>query len=121
MRMDLRNSLQVFILAVCMLAMSGCATRIFEPRPADQGAFVERMVSQVDGPVRVSATVPTAEEIIALTDLDLYKQGFQPVWLKVENNGSQQVRVALYSIDDEYFSPMEVAWAFRKRYTDDSR
>lgn len=116
-----RNLRLVVVLAIFTVFTSGCATRVFEPGAVERSEFVDRLVIQEDGPVRISATVPTAEEIIALTGLDLHDEGIQPVWLKVENNGSRPVRVALYSIDDEYFSPMEVAWAFRKRYTDDSR
>ena len=109
------------VLLVLVLVTSGCATRMFEPAPADQAAFLDRVVVREAGPVRISATVPTAEEFEALTGLDLHAEGMQPVWLKLENNGSQRVRVALYSIDDQYFSPLEVAWAFRKRYTREGR
>jgi hypothetical protein len=100
---------------------SGCATRVFNGVQVENGDFVDRVITQEDGAVRVSATVPTADEVIELIGLDLYGSDIQPVWLKVENNDTRPLRVALYSIDDEYFSPMEVAWAFRKRYTDDSR
>ncbi|MEJ2094719.1 MAG: LssY C-terminal domain-containing protein [Gammaproteobacteria bacterium] len=31
------------------------------------------------------------------------------------------VRVTLFSIDEDYYSPLEVAWLYRKRFTKDSR
>jgi len=61
--------------------------------------------------------VPGADEMEALTSLDLYSQGIQPVWLRIENLGDKRIRVALWSIDDEYFSPMEVAWKNRGGYS----
>ncbi len=109
----------VFI--VFLLLASGCATRPFEARDVDKAAFLDRIVTQQQGAVRISATVPTAEEVIAITGLDLYARGIQPVWLRVENNDSRQVRVALLSIDSEYYSPMEVAWYFRKGYSKDGK
>ena len=104
-----------------MLIASGCATRMFEVPDVSYASFVDRSVTQTIGKVRISATVPTAEEVVAISGLDLYQKGIQPVWLRVENNESQRVRVALYSIDDEYFPPMEVAWYFRKGYSRDGR
>jgi hypothetical protein len=104
-----------------LLIASGCASRPFEAPDLKSPAFLDRVVTQEDGNVRISATVPTAEEVIALTGLDLYDKDIQPVWLRVENNDSRQIRIALYSIDDEYYSPMEVAWYYRGGYSDEGR
>ena len=60
--------------------------------------------------------MPDAKETLALTGIDLYQQGIQPVWFEVTNLGEQPVRAALRSVDAEYFSPMEVAWKYRKRF-----
>lgn len=57
----------------------------------------------------------------ALTGLDIYSQGIQPVWLQVKNSGQKLVRVALWSIDDEYYSPLEVAWKNRGGYSNSGR
>jgi len=108
------------LLAV-LLVTSGCATRPFEAREIDKASFIDRVVSQEQGGVRISAAVPTAGEVIAFTGLDLYAQNIQPVWLEVENNESRPVRVALYSIDNEYYSPMEVAWYYRKGYSSEGK
>ena len=71
--------------------------------------------------MRVAAAVPDAKETLALTGLDLYQQGIQPVWLEVTNLGEQPVRTAVRSVDENYFSPMEVAWKYRKRLSEKGR
>ena len=65
--------------------------------------------------------MPSAEETRALFGLDLYAQGIQPVWLHAENSGDWRIRVALRSVDDDYFSPLEVAWLNHGGHTKDAR
>lgn len=45
----------------------------------------------------------------------------QPVWLEIENSGSQPVRYALSSTDRLYFSPYEVAYKNRGGFSDEAR
>lgn len=99
------------------LAISACASKPFESPSIGTATFVERSLSQTQDIVTVTAAVPGAEETEALLGLDLYAQGIQPVWLKVENRGENRVRVALLSVDREYFSPQEVAYTNRKPYS----
>jgi hypothetical protein len=47
----------------------------------------------------------------------LYEQGIQPIWLEVENTGETPMRITLWSIDPDYFSPLEVAWMNRGGYS----
>lgn len=98
------------------LVISACASKRFESQSVETATFVERSISQTNGPVSVSAAVPGPEETEALLGLDLYAQGIQPVWLEVENRGESTVRVALWSVDREYYSPLEVAYINRKPY-----
>jgi hypothetical protein len=81
----------------------------------------DRAESQSDGAVRVSAAVPGREETAAIFGIALYDQGIQPVWLEIENSGTEQVRYALVSTDSEYFSPLEVAYKNRGGYSDEAR
>ncbi|WP_116364554.1 hypothetical protein [Parahaliea mediterranea] len=83
----------------------------------EQAGFIARGVSQHQGPVRVTAAVPDAGETRALTGLDLYQQGIQPLWLQVQNNSEHTLRLALASIDPDYFSPIEVAYMNRSRFS----
>ena len=108
-RIQLSNP-RICILLLAVLATAGCATRPFEAGVPEQQDFIGRGVTQEIEQLKVTAAVPTAEETEALTGLDLYGSGIQPVWLRVANGQDRPVRVALRSIEDEYFSPMEVAW-----------
>jgi hypothetical protein len=111
----------VFPLALLLIA-SGCASQSFiPPTAADAATFISRGSTQTEGSVRVTAAVPSAEETEAILGLDLYSQGIQPVSLIVTNLGEKSARVALVSVDEEYFSPLEVAWQNRKPYSKEGR
>ena len=101
--------------------LAACATAPFDAAPVDRQPFAERAVVQTQQTVRVAAAVPDADETRRLTGLDLYAKGIQPVWLQVTNLGDQRVRAALHSVDEEYFSPMEVAWKYRNRFSKQGR
>jgi hypothetical protein len=89
--------------------------------PIESATFTERTVTQLQDDVRVTVAVPGAAESETLTGLDLYSEGIQPVWLQVENRGEKRIRAALWSVDAEYYSPMEIAWKYRKPYSDEGR
>jgi hypothetical protein len=105
------------LILLLTLMLSACATRSFQTLPVDSSAFIERAITQSQEPIQVTAAVPGTDEMRALTGLDIYSQGIQPVWLSVKNSDKKVVRVALWSIDDEYFSPLEVAWKNRSGYS----
>lgn len=106
--------LSVFVLA-------GCAAHSFAPTPVSAIAFESRAITEIQGPVRVSTAVPDAEETERLFGVPLYESGLQPVWLEIENQGEGPVRLALVSLDPEYFSPSEVAYMHRKGFSDEGR
>jgi hypothetical protein len=110
------------MLSLCFsVAISGCASKAFIASPIESATFIERAITQKQETVSVTAAVPSAEETISLIGLNLYAQGIQPVWLQAENRGEEPVRVALWSIDEAYFSPMEVAWKNRKAFSHEGR
>ena len=100
-----------------MSLLTACASTY---RGSDLGSasFLQRAQTQVEGDLTVRAAVPDAAETLALTGLDLYAQGIQPVWLEVENSGDHLARLSMWSIDPEYFSPIEVAYINRKQFSD---
>jgi len=108
--------LPALVFVSCLVLLGGCATAPFVASPVNQASFMERAVEQTDGTVRVVAAVPDANETQDLIGLDLYGEGIQPVWLQVSNLGDTRVRTAPHSIDPAYFSPLEVAWKFRRKY-----
>ncbi len=112
-----RDYLRPLLLVVLLTTLSACGTQSYQGTQLSEAGFLQRAVVQQQGEVTVSAAVPTAEETIALTGLDLYEQGIQPVWIKIENNSESNARALLWSIDREYFSPIEVAYTNRKRFS----
>ena len=81
----------------------------------------DRAESQSNETVRVSSAVLGREEAEAIFGVALYDQNIQPVWLEIENKGSEQVRYAMVSTDGEYFSPLEVAYTNRSGFSDEAR
>jgi hypothetical protein len=104
-----------------IILVSGCAGKSFVAPAADSATFIERGETQTQGTIRVTAAVPGAEETESIIGLDLYSQGVQPVWLTVTNTGEKPARAALVSVDDEYYSPLEVAWINRDPYSKEGR
>jgi hypothetical protein len=105
---------------LCLLLMSGCGAQPYRGSDVQAAPFLGRAIVQEDGPLRVAAAVPDAREALVLTGVDLYQQGIQPVWLKVENTGDTPARIALWSIDRYYFSPIEVAYMNRRQFSSGS-
>lgn len=106
---------------VTLLVLFGCAVTPFYIPTIDPAGFMARGITQHKGDVVVTAAVPSREEVETLFGLDLYEDDIQPVWLEVENRGDQRVRIAHYSVDRDYFSPLEIAWTYRKKFASSSR
>jgi hypothetical protein len=100
-----------------LLLLVGCSFQPYHGGTVAEASFLQRSITQELGPLRVTAAVPDAEETKALIGLDLYEQGIQPVWLKVDNLGSVRARITFWSIDRDYFSPIEVAYKNRKQFS----
>lgn len=107
------SGLAGIVLLVLSVLLSACAGRPYVATSPDDAGFLDRRVTQEKGPIRVTVAVPDAAETEALTGLPLYDQGIQPVWLEVTNSGPDRVRLFVWSIDRDYFSPLEVAWKNR--------
>ncbi len=67
--------------------------------------------------IRVRASVPGPEEAEQILGFPVYDRGIQPVWLEITNNGPNRARFAYFSVDREYFSPLEVAYMHKKRFS----
>lgn len=110
-------ALRLIAVGCFALVLSACATRPYDGTDVGAAAFLQRSITQEVGDLVVTAAVPDAEEAALLAGLDLYEQGIQPVWLKVENRGDTRARIATWSIDRHYFSPIEVAYKNRKKFS----
>ena len=96
------------VLAIlCSLAAQGCTT--FDPRPENEVPFKERAYRKFTGNVRVTVAVPSAEESRELFGVPMYKKGIQPVWIEIENNEKNPVVFSPWSVDPNYYTPLEAA------------
>ncbi len=109
--------ISTILLLGLVLFVAGCASQPFTPQSVSSAPYLERGVTQTEGPLRVTAAVPDEGETRDLFGIDLYEQGIQPIWLEVENTGDHRVRLALWSVDPDYFSPIEVAYMNRGGYS----
>jgi hypothetical protein len=113
------DGLRLFIAMAIGLLMTvsvcGCAS--FIVTPLEDVGFMERLQRDGDEEVRVAVAVLTAEESHAAFGVPLAKRGVQPVWVEVENDLEQPVWLWTVGLDPEYFSPIESAFYFRKRFS----
>jgi hypothetical protein len=100
------------VLVVLVLALAACATAPPEAEPVDYRARAE---TQRDGGVSVRAAVLSPSESEAAFELPLASKHIQPVWLEITNQEDERFYLMVLSLDPDYFSPAEVAWAFRRR------
>ena len=115
--MSVSGGLRLLAVIALVTVVSACASRPYTPSEVSSASFLQRSLQQSNGPIEVEVAVPSAAESKALTGLDLYEQGIQPIWVKVTNNSDVNARVALWSIDRHYFPPIEVAYMNRKPYS----
>lgn len=101
------RSIVVLALTVALTAV-GCAT--FSPGEVEESGFLERAETQTRDDLRVTVAVPSQAETRELFDSSLYKKKIQPVWVEVENHSSEPVLLFPYSVDPDYFPPLEVAY-----------
>jgi len=106
------RSLHLFLIAMTtMLITLGC-TIYQKPRPDFDVPFRERSHSKIDGEVKVTVAVLSAEESRQIFGVNLAGQGIQPVWVRVQNADTVPYWLMSAGLDPDYFSPMEAAYAF---------
>jgi hypothetical protein len=101
--------------ALCSLfVLAACASGSQPVNAIPEGDYRDRIEVQEDEGVRVSAAVPSARESEELFGKPLYKQGIQPVWLKIENKEQDLITFLPVGLDPHYYSPLEVASVGKK-------
>lgn len=91
--------------------LGGCATNAFEPAE-HRFDYRERALSRTEGGLRVSASVLSADESLAVYGVPLAEKGIQPVWLEVENGDNVAYWLMSPGLDPRFFSPSEAAEFF---------
>ena len=95
----------------------GCASS-FQPRPLEEVHFQKRSQTRVEGDFRVTAAVLSAQETEAVFGFALYKKGIQPIWLEIENKDDQPTWFLPFSVDPDYFPPLEVTYPYHRTFDD---
>ena len=98
-------------IVVSSIVLGGC-TVYQKPHPIHDVPFMERSQSKVDGEVRVTVAVLSAEESRQLFGVNLAGQDIQPVWIRVQNADTVAYWLISSGLDPDYFSPLEAAYAF---------
>jgi len=97
------------LMALCLVAVAGCSSTGEERTPETAESYLDRAQTQVEGPVRVTAAVPSAKETGKLFGAPLYQRQVQPVWLEIENKGGVSVKFLPVGVDPLYYTPIEAA------------
>ncbi len=111
----------ILFLSFLLIVVSACATRSYHHESTGSFPIRERAVTQNEGNIRISVSVPDADEAKKIFGVPVYKRGIQPVWLEIVNNGPERLRFAPTSLDPVYFSPLEVAYMHRKGFSKEAR
>jgi len=98
----------VALVLALSLTCLGCAS--FQPGAVEESGFLERAETQTRDDFRVTVAVPSQAETRELFDSKLYQKKIQPVWVEIENKSTEPVLLFPYSLDPDYFPPLEVAW-----------
>ncbi|UCE90586.1 MAG: hypothetical protein JSW10_06190 [Pseudomonadota bacterium] len=99
------------VTALLCLVLTACASWQ-PPLDVDDAALRARAVSATTNGVRLSASVLSAEDSQRMFGANINATGVQPVWIEVDNKTSQMLWLLRSGTDPDYFSPLEVAWAF---------
>jgi len=75
----------------------------------------DRVYETLEGAVRVSTAVPSAEETEAIFGANLYSRNVQPVWIKVENLSDETLWFLPVGLDEAYFTPIETTYRWLNR------
>ena len=94
--------------AVVAGTLVGCASSP-PPSPAAGLDYKGRAVTRVEGGVRVSAAVLSADESAAVYDLPLAERAIQPVWIEVENRDDRAYFLLSPGLDPNFFPASEAA------------
>jgi hypothetical protein len=104
--------LTIFLFAMGLVSCAVLKTpSSFKPRSVNEVKFRDRAQTKSDLDVRVSVSVPTAEETAEIFQADLVSTEIQAVWVKVENHSDQTYYLLSTATDPNHFSPLEAAYA----------
>ena len=110
-RLSRRGVAQALACSAVALILAACGVTFERPTGVDLSSVIERAVSEHGDQIRVSASLPTHEESLAIFGVDFQGSGIQPLWLELENQSDQPLWFFPTGLDPEYFSPLEASFA----------
>ena len=116
---DVLGVARILTIAGLSLLLGACALPYEKPESLDEGQMRERATSKTVDDIRVSAVIPSDDEISEIFGVDLSRNGIQPFWLEIENGTDRQFVLLPTGLDPEYFDPFEVAYLYEGLFTDD--
>lgn len=105
------------VTALFILLLAACSSNPYKHESFGNFQVEQRALTQEQGAIRVRASVPSEEESGKIFGIPIYERGIQPVWLEITNNSPDRARFVLSSVDDNYFSPFEVAYMHKKLFS----
>lgn len=116
--MNNRRHVALICVALVLSLAAGCAS--FRPKPADDPPYLQRAMTATDGGVTLRVAALTPDEARDVFGFSLEDDGIQPVWVEVRNSEQLPFFIPPITLDDEYFSPLEVAWKGHGWFSDDT-
>ena len=104
---------------LALLGLTGCASWQAPALP-DENILRERAVSETSNGVTVRGTVLSVDDNTRYFGKNLNEQDIQTVWIEVVNDSSHTLWLLTSGTDPDYFSPLEVAWPFHRKFSDKS-
>ena len=68
-----------------------------------------RLHVQTEGELKLTSSIPSADEARDVFGVNLYSKNVQPVWVQVENLGDADMWLLPLGIDMAYYTPLETA------------
>lgn len=106
----------MLLLGLMILFTVSCAP-FNSPSRSIQPNLVEHILVEEENDIRVSAAIVPFEDEVKIFGIDLSKKNIQAVWLKIENNTSLPLLLLPTAIDPEYFTPSEVAYTYKSKFS----
>jgi hypothetical protein len=110
-----RNRKPLLLLTFFLMVFCGCAG--YNPSPVSETLFLQRARTKTQNNVAVTAAVPDAAETREIFGVDLYADGIQPVWLKIENSDDQSIWFLPVGVDPLYYTPFEASYLNHFRFS----
>ncbi|MBW2202445.1 MAG: LssY C-terminal domain-containing protein [Deltaproteobacteria bacterium] len=103
-------------LTICLVLFVGACATFKKPVTTINAQVRERALKKESSGILVSAAVVGTEEPRAIFGIDLSQKNIQAVWLEIENNTDRPLILLPIALDPEYFAPLEVAYAYHKKF-----